>query len=1361
MSKFSVKENNLFDDDDDGDQNDNDDLNGNNDDDLNGNNDYDLNGNNDDDLNGNDDDDQNDNGDEAREDEIYEQREKHPRRSSRQSSASDEGKQSDGDNQDNLKNTHVQNEDQVERSRKRKKGKKHTSLYIDNEAEENENEEEEEEEDEGYENTEYKEKKGVGGANKSGGLKKRKMSKNKYLSTFLDTEAQVGDDDEEEEYASSYVDEFEEAKKLEKKKMYETKLKSGTNHLAQAINKLSQRYENEKELKDILTDGETLTDEEMSGDEDEYFDEGECLTTFDSPKMWLIKLFKNGVERNLAIGIYYKYMKLKDNDFNIKGIYVSDNLKGYIYVEADSLYMLKRFLLGFKFINLNEISIVPVQELTSIFSMCHSKVIIPKVNEYVRIKRGVYMNDIGQIFEVHEKGIYAIVRLIPRIEYDKYNYRKKGNYHLNLSSALNKGNASIFDENSNKNETYYINDKFDMNNVNNNHMNHHHGGRGDNRNDPVSGYLWNEKMDILDEALQIKKKKKKERPLKKFFDREEIEQIGGVIEHGPYPRTIKYQNNIFEENGYLLKKMNIKYLISEDANITLTEIRDFNKNNANEEDINLHVSKFFVNKNSLHLYKKGERVKILKGELNNLIGTITNINENVLTINPDNLAKDFKFLPSYVTKYFLEGDNVTVINGIHKGKSGLISLLDYKENIALIFSPSLNTEFRASIQDLTASEHTTSEGLDGINSLNGFSIGDLIELSDRQIGVLTYIDKNKHIRVLTSNHKILHTTIGSITSKRSAIGQVCKDENGNIVQSKDTIQIVRGIHKNKLAVVNYIWKNQIFAKINKKVEDNGFVVLDNENCRLTGNQNEKKKIITYNNLFRTNNSSLPRRNIYQSFIGKTVKILSGVYKGLLGDVIDAERDEFTLLLKIKPKTIRQKRTECAIADSYRENYNMLDDGRHYNQHDNGMDRRMASDEFHSKPWQNRNDKSPRYDRKKYDESFYNESVRTKGSELHKNEFRSRYDGHRSSYNNYSDEMRRMRRRRNHNHVDTKLSSYEEGDVISATAGVSSSVERISHSGSRWNHHNEKKNINDNSSIYPPPPPAGVGAGAEVHRRSEKDISHKGGDSSSSSYTIHNNRINEKKKIGTRKKYEDEDFLKGMHEERRDSRTFNVNQRFGDNRRDEKNNTSKGRGKWGDEQRNGINGISDPKTPNGGNMFGMDHEKEKEEKEKEKEEKEKEKEEKEKKKEEKEKKKEEKEKKKEEKEKKKEEKEKKKEESQDYPLWLIVGIMIKVITPGPFYNEIGRVTEVIKKSLYTILKISTEKTSFSIVSEAVVPLKPNRIKDEVIVLDEGKIIEGSVQDIQNDDIQVNTPQGIFTYRMKNVFLFKKNDIPRDI
>lgn len=107
-------------------------------------------------------------------------------------------------------------------------------------------------------------------------------------------------------------------------------------------------------------------------------------------------------------------------------------------------------------------------------------------------------------------------------------------------------------------------------------------------------------------------------------------------------------------------------------------------------------------------------------------------------------------------------------------------------------------------------------------------------------------------------------------------------------------------------------------------------------------------------------------------------------------------------------------------------------------------------------------------------------------------------------------------------------------------------------------------------------------------------------------------------------------------------------------------------------------------------------------------------------------------------------------------WIISGVIIKIVTPGLFYNEIGRISEVIKKGSYIILKIETDKTSFNIVSEAVIPLKPSKPNDEVIaILDGGKISQGTVIDILNDNkVEISTINGNINCDMQHVFLYKK-------
>ncbi|KYF46262.1 KOW motif domain-containing protein, partial [Toxoplasma gondii ARI] len=50
---------------------------------------------------------------------------------------------------------------------------------------------------------------------------------------------------------------------------------------------------------------------------------------------------------------------------------------------------------------------------------------IPQRNDFVRVKRGLYANDIAQIHQVEEQGMVVTVRLIPRLDLNALLDREK------------------------------------------------------------------------------------------------------------------------------------------------------------------------------------------------------------------------------------------------------------------------------------------------------------------------------------------------------------------------------------------------------------------------------------------------------------------------------------------------------------------------------------------------------------------------------------------------------------------------------------------------------------------------------------------------------------------------------------------------------------------------------------------------------------------------------------------------------------------------------------------------------------------------------------------------------------------------
>jgi transcription elongation factor SPT5 len=74
-----------------------------------------------------------------------------------------------------------------------------------------------------------------------------------------------------------------------------------------------------------------------------------------------------------------------------------------------------------------KLQLVPVNEMVDCLRPRKAKLDI-KLGMWVRVKRGNYGGDLGQIVEIPESGESVVVKLIPRLDYSKdtSSKRKKG-----------------------------------------------------------------------------------------------------------------------------------------------------------------------------------------------------------------------------------------------------------------------------------------------------------------------------------------------------------------------------------------------------------------------------------------------------------------------------------------------------------------------------------------------------------------------------------------------------------------------------------------------------------------------------------------------------------------------------------------------------------------------------------------------------------------------------------------------------------------------------------------------------------------------------------------------------------------------
>lgn len=118
-------------------------------------------------------------------------------------------------------------------------------------------------------------------------------------------------------------------------------------------------------------------------------------------------------------------LMMKSIDFASKGkplsilsVTAPDNVEGYIYVEAFKEIHVKEAIKGLQVVLGGKILLVPKEEMNGIYR--NDKLKTDEVNKYqwVRIKQGMFMNDLGIVENIGNDG-KILVRLIPRLENPK------------------------------------------------------------------------------------------------------------------------------------------------------------------------------------------------------------------------------------------------------------------------------------------------------------------------------------------------------------------------------------------------------------------------------------------------------------------------------------------------------------------------------------------------------------------------------------------------------------------------------------------------------------------------------------------------------------------------------------------------------------------------------------------------------------------------------------------------------------------------------------------------------------------------------------------------------------------------------
>ena len=273
-----------------------------------------------------------------------------------------------------------------------------------------------------YDSEEEEETYGRGG---SGGRSKKKR---KTVSEFIINEAEVDDDIEDDEDAYEDDDamgdgfnEKEEAGRTARD--IEARMRKDDQRRGFAFDEgmdadeleryYANRYNEESAARARFGEG----GEEMSDE----ITQQTLLPGVKDPNLWMVKCLQ-GMEKQTVLRIMNKFIAYEHSEtpLQIRSVVAPEHVKGYIYVEAFKQSHVKALIEGISALKIGQYKqqMVPIKEMTDVLRVVKEQTGI-KRKQWVRLKRGLYKDDLAQVDYVDMAQNTVHLKLLPRIDYTR------------------------------------------------------------------------------------------------------------------------------------------------------------------------------------------------------------------------------------------------------------------------------------------------------------------------------------------------------------------------------------------------------------------------------------------------------------------------------------------------------------------------------------------------------------------------------------------------------------------------------------------------------------------------------------------------------------------------------------------------------------------------------------------------------------------------------------------------------------------------------------------------------------------------------------------------------------------------------
>lgn len=393
--------------------------------------------------------------------------------------------------------------------------------------------------------------------------------------------------------------------------------------------------------------------------------------------------------------------------------------------------------------------------------------------------------------------------------------------------------------------------------------------------------------------------------------------VQGEISRRRHPLTQEMMDvyeSEFYKDGFLIKEVSIQTMLqTEDIVPTLDEMNKFNETSG--LDGGGHGVAAWSKEVEL---AKGDTVRVIEGDLMNLMGVVVGTNAGNDTVKVMPLHAEIRdtildFQLKQLMKYVKVGDHIKVVSGRYSGETGTVVSVDESssvEPIAIVLVDSMAKEIQVRVRDVQESAEVST----GLDSLKGKELYDLVALPHGDVGVITHVGRESFKVILQTGHS-RDVTDQEIQRKLQSSRAAALDKQKNHITPGEMVSVVDGMHKGQSGTIKHLYRSFVFLHNNKISTNSGIFVAKSRHVVLAGSR--ARSNITQNSM--VNPTARPQRrnnnaNREESdMMGKTVKIKKGRHKGYLGMVVEETEQRVKVEIHSKSTCVEVDKQHIILA----------------------------------------------------------------------------------------------------------------------------------------------------------------------------------------------------------------------------------------------------------------------------------------------------------------------------------------------------------------------------------------------------------------------------------------------------------------